>query len=137
MRRSVRTCLAVGVAAATAITTAAIPAAAAPTPSRGLLDGALAPVQDFLKGELSDLVSGERTTVLVHGTDLAAANRAVKVAGLTKTMSFDKIGVVVARGTKAQIAAARAVPGVTYLEGNAPIELARTPRPAATRRTAR
>ena len=133
MRRSVRTCLAVGVAAATAITTAAIPAAAAPTPARGLLDGALAPVQDFLKGELSDLVSGERTTVLVHGTDLAAANRAVKVAGLTKTMSFDKIGVVVARGTEAQIAAARAVPGVTYLEGNAPIELAQTTSNTATR----
>jgi len=57
----------------------------------------------------------------------------VRVAGLTETMSFDRIGVVVARGTAAQIAAARAVPGVTYLEGNQPIELAQTTSNTATR----
>ncbi|RYU11487.1 S8 family peptidase [Nocardioides iriomotensis] len=135
MRRSVRTCLGIGVAAVTAITTAALPATAStPAPARGLLGGTtLAPVQDFLKGQLADLVSGERTTVLVHGTDLAAANNAVRVAGLTRSTSFDQIGVVVARGTKAQIAAARAVPGVTYLEGNAPIELTQTTSNTATR----
>ena len=41
--------------------------------------------------------------MLVHGSTLAAANRAVTATGMTKTGSFDKIGVVVARGTKAQI----------------------------------
>jgi serine protease AprX len=135
MRRSVRTSLGIGVAAVTAITTAALPATAStPAPARGLVGGTtLAPVQDFLKGQLADLVAGEQATVLVHGTDLAAANNAVRVAGLTRSTSFDQIGVVVARGTKAQIAAARAVPGVTYLEGNAPIELTQTTSNTATR----
>ncbi len=36
--------------------------------------------------------------------------------------TFDKIGVAVASGTEAQIPAAAAQPGVTYLEGNTPIE---------------
>ncbi|MGA9748887.1 MAG: S8 family serine peptidase, partial [Nocardioides sp.] len=100
----------------------------------GLLgDLGLAPVQGFLQGELSDLGVAEQITVLVHGTDLAAANNAVRVAGLTKATSFDRIGVVVARGTKTQVAAARAVPGVTYLEGNTPIEFSQTTSNTATR----
>ncbi len=135
MRRLSRTGLGIGLAAALA-TVVSLPATAAPAPapapSAGLLDR-LAPVQDFLRGELSDLNLTERTTVLVHGTDLAAAERAVRVAGLTRTMSFDRIGVVVARGTKAQVAAVRSVPGVTYLEGNQPIELAQTTSNTATR----
>ena len=48
-------------------------------------------------------------------------------------MSFDRIGVVVARGTKTEIAAARAVPGVTYLEGNQPIEFTQETSNTATR----
>ena len=36
--------------------------------------------------------------------------------------SFDTIGVVVARGTNRQVLAAGSQPGVTYLEGNQPIE---------------
>ena len=131
MRRLSRTGLGIGLAAALA-TVVSLPATAAPAPSVGLLDR-LAPVQNFLRGELSDLNLTERTTVLVHGTDLAAAERAVRVAGLTRTMSFDRIGVVVARGTKAQVAAVRSVPGVTYLEGNQPIELAQTTSNTATR----
>ena len=35
--------------------------------------------------------------------------------------TFDRIGVAVANGTKAQILAVAARPGVTYLEGNTPI----------------
>lgn len=138
MRRSARTTLGIGVAAVvTAVTAATLPASAAPAPSspaESLLGGStLPPVQDFLRGELADLGLTEHTTVLVHGTDLAAAENAVRISGLTRTMSFDSIGVVVARGTKAQIAAARAVPGVTYLEGNAPIEMAQTTSNTATR----
>ena len=48
-------------------------------------------------------------------------------------MSFDRIGVVVARGTKAQIGAARTQPGVTYLEGNQPIAFSQTTSNTATR----
>ena len=93
----------------------------------------LAPVQDFLAGQLTSLVSGQKATVLVHGSTLAAANRAVTATGMTKTGSFDKIGVVIARGTKAQITAARLQPGVTYLEGNQPIEFFGTKSNQATR----
>ncbi len=71
--------------------------------------------------------------MLVHGTDLAAADGAVSAAGLARKMSFDKIGVVVARGTKAQIAQVRTQPGVTYVEGNAPIELSQETSNTATR----
>ena len=57
---------------------------------------------------------------------------------MTPMTSFDRIGVVVARGTGAQVKAARAQPGVTYLEGNTPIESASRPptRPPAARRRA-
>ena len=59
----------------------------------------------------------------MHGSSLAAAKGAVATTGMSTVTTFDKIGVVVARGTRAQITAARAVPGVTYLEGNQPIEM--------------
>ncbi len=90
-------------------------------------------VSDHLAQQLTTLSLGERTTVMVHGTDLAAADRAVAVTGMARTMSFDKIGVVVARATKAQIAAARLQPGVTYVEGNQPIEFSQVTSHAATR----
>ncbi|MDO9380627.1 MAG: S8 family serine peptidase [Nocardioidaceae bacterium] len=81
-------------------------------------DGIAADVQPLLARQLSSLTSA---TVLVHGTDLAAARDAVRSSGLTTVTSFDAIGVVVARGTAQQIRAAGNEPGVTYLEGNAPI----------------
>ena len=73
--------------------------------------------------------------MLVHGTDLAAAEDAVSAAGLRKLTTFDSIGVVVASGLPAQIQAVRASSGVTYVEGNQPIELSwrrPTTPPAAT-----
>jgi hypothetical protein len=51
-------------------------------------------------------------------------------AGLTE---FERIGVAVARGTAAQLAAARAEPGVSYLEGNSPIAFTDETSNAATR----
>ncbi len=95
--------------------------AAAPAGAAGTAPSA--PVQQFLKNQLSGLGALGKTTVLVHGATLADAKKAVSATGMTTTTSFDKIGVVVARGTKAQITAARTQPGVTYLEGNKPIEL--------------
>jgi serine protease AprX len=50
-------------------------------------------------------------------------------------MSFDKIGVVVARATASQIALARIQPGVTYVEGNQPIEFTQYTSNTATRGT--
>jgi len=121
-------------AAAALAVVAVIPAL--PTTSAGAsLPLVKANVSDFLAHELTTLGLGERTTVLVHGTDLAAADRAVAATGMTRAMSFDRIGVVVARGTKTQIALARVQPGVTYVEGNQPIEFSQYTSNTATRGT--
>jgi len=79
---------------------------------------ALAPVSDTLRSVLSKASGSTKVTTMVHGTDLAAAKAAVADAGLKQVTSFDKIGVVVAKGTAAQVQAARAADGVTYLENN-------------------
>ena len=126
MRRAPR------LAAAAALAVVAL-TPALPTTSADALPLPRANVSDFLAQQLRTLGLGERTTVLVHGTDLAAAKRAVAVAGLTRTMSFDKIGVVVARGTATQIALARVQRGVTYVEGNQPIEFSQYTSHTATR----
>ncbi len=126
MRRAPR------LAAAAALAVVAL-TPALPTTSADALPLPKANVSDFLAQQLRTLGLGERTTVLVHGTDLAAAKRAVAVTGLTRTMSFDKIGVVVARGTATQIALVRAQRGVTYVEGNQPIEFSQYTSHTATR----
>ena len=59
---------------------------------------------------------------MVHGTTIAAARQAVAATGMRLVTTFDRVGVAVATGTSAQIPAAAAQPGVTYLEGNTPIE---------------
>jgi subtilisin family serine protease len=106
----------IGVVGGAALVAAALattsPAAAAPSP---------APVQDFLAGQLGGLAAAVPTTVLVHGTDIDAARAAVAATGMRPVTEFEQIGVAVASGTAAQVEAARGEPGVTYLEGNAPI----------------
>jgi serine protease AprX len=80
----------------------------------------LAQVSPYLAKQLTSLTG--RTTVLVHGATLAQATSAVSASGLTKVTTFKQIGVVVARGTKAQIQSARSQPGVSYVEaGEQPI----------------
>ena len=91
-----------------------------PTNSANAVDEPAA-IQPFLASQLKTIGNIVPTTVLVHGSSLTAANDAVRASGLTKVSSFDKIGVVVATGTKGQIGKARAQTGVTYLEGNAPL----------------
>jgi serine protease AprX len=106
--------------------------AAVPSAEASLLG---APLQPYLRTQLGSLDLGSRTTVLVHGSSLAAAERAVSATGMKEVTSFDKIGVVVARGTRTQVLAARTQPGVTYLEGNQPIELTQYTSNTATRGT--
>src|SRR5688572_31762763 len=123
MRRPFRRTLGVmsGVVVAGALV--ASPASAAPP---------LAPVQDFLSGQLRTLAAATPTTVLVHGTDIAAARAAVDATGMRPVTEFERIGVVVASGSAGQIQAVRAEPGVTYLEGNTPIEFAQETSNTAT-----
>jgi serine protease AprX len=92
-----------------------------------------APVQDFLAGQLGTLSATTPTTVLVHGNDIAAARAAVDATGMHLVTGFERIGVAVARGTAGQVQAARTEPGVTYLEGNAPIAFADQTSNLATR----
>ncbi|MCH1866823.1 S8 family serine peptidase [Nocardioides sp. CFH 31398] len=135
MRRSVRTAT-LAVASATALATVSagqLAAQAAPAPSVAAERAPLAEVQDFLAGELRGLTGAEKVTVMVHGTDLAAAQDAVEATGMRTATTFDAIGVVVARGTAEQVAQARTEPGVTYLEGNQPIELTQETSNVATR----
>ncbi|PSL56520.1 serine protease AprX [Saccharothrix carnea] len=114
-------------AALLAAGTLALSAAVAPSASAGLL----APVSTLLASQLS---SGTQAgTVFVHGADLAAAERAVRESGLSRITSFDRIGVVAARGTAAQITAVRAAAGVTYVEANRPIQFTGATSHTATR----
>jgi serine protease AprX len=122
MNRSLRRVLAVGGLSVVTAGLLAAPAQAAPS---------AAPVQDFLAEQLSTLTGA--TTVLVHGTDIAAARAAVAATGMRVVTEFERIGVVVASGTAAQIEAAGAEPGVTYLEGNAPIAFMQETSNTATR----
>jgi serine protease AprX len=98
---------------------------AATPASAGLLPTGqpLAPVQPWLSTQLGTLAAATPTTVLVHGTDTAAAAKAVQAAGMRQVTTFRKIGVVVATGLPAQVQAVRAQPGVTYVEGNQPITM--------------
>jgi serine protease AprX len=78
---------------------------------------ARANVSDFLAGQLSGLTG--RTTVMVHGTSIAAARQAVAAIGMRKTGEFTRIGVVIADATRSQVDAVRSQDGVTYVEGGA------------------
>ncbi len=92
-----------------------------------------APLQPWLAKQLGVLDAVTPTTVLVHGSDLAAAKRAVRAAGMRTVTTFDRIGVVVATGLPAQVQVVRTQPGVTYVEGNQPIELTMATSNKATR----
>jgi subtilisin family serine protease len=108
-----------GVSSAAAVIAGAlltVPAQAAPSAP------ALAPVQGYLAQQLARLGAVAPTTVLVHGTDIAAARAAVDATGMRLVTEFERIGVAVASGTAAQVGSVRSRPGVTYVEGNTPIE---------------
>ena len=128
MRTVIRTRAAI---AAAALATVALSAPA----SAGMLSSGepLAPVQPWLSAQLGTLKSATPTTVLVHGTDTATAQRAVAAAGMRSVTTFDKIGVVVATGLPAQVQAVRGEPGVTYVEGNQPIAFTMATSNRATR----
>ena len=109
-----------GAALATLATLALGAAALAPASSA---QAPLPPVQDFLADQLSGLGALTPTYVMVHGRTIQDAEAAVSASGLQQVTSYDRVGVAVARGTRSQIETARTQPGVTYLEGNTPIDV--------------
>ena len=132
------TSLAVAAAALVAVAGLTAPATAAPTPASTPASTAagatseVANVSPYLARQLTSL-SGT-TLVLVHGETLADATDAVAATGMRRTITFRKIGVVGAVGSKTQIEAVRARPGVTYVEaGKQPIEFFQETSNTATR----
>ncbi len=121
-----RTTTALGAAALAALVGLVATPAASAQPDR-------AGVSPHLAATLGDLSGSERAVVMVHGTSLAAARDAVTASGLTTSFSFERINVVGAVGTAAQIQAVRSAPGVTYVEGNAPISMFQETSNTATR----
>lgn len=91
-----------------------------------------APLSPSLMQDLLTSNAGP-TPVMVHGETLADAQRAVDATGMAPVTTFAKIGVVVARGSGAQVQAARSQPGVTYLEGDQPIAFTSATANVATR----
>ena len=125
MRLRIPTSLALGAAAVVAAAGLSAPTSASASPQP-------ADVSPYLAQQLGSL-SGT-TLVLVHGSSLAAANDAVAATGMTRSITFRKIDVVGAVGTKAQIQAVRSQPGVEYVEaGDQPIEFFQETSNQATR----
>lgn len=100
--------------------------------SASAADPSAANLSDSLVHELGSLGARD-TVVMVHGRTLADAEAAVRATGMTRSFSFDKIGVVGAVGDAEQIQAVRSQPGVTYVEGNQGIELFQDSSNIATR----
>lgn len=76
-----------------------------------------APMSPSLAEQMALAEADEPLRLMVHGTDLAAAEEAVAATGMSRLGALDRIGVVVACATPAQVEAARTEPGVVYLEG--------------------
>jgi len=81
------------------------------------------PVSDSLTGPPVRKSASVPALVMVHGIDLATANRAVSETGMTKLTEFRKVGIVVARATPQQVEQARSQPGVTYVEADQLVKL--------------
>ena len=140
---------AVTLTAATALATATVASAspAASGPQSGSQAGSLAgtlgglvgsaqakaPLSTWLAAHWSGLSTVKPTTVMVHAADIATARQAATASGLTVRDTYDKIGVVVAAGLPAQIDAVRSQAGVTYVEGNQPIDMLLSTSNTATR----
>lgn len=78
-------------------------------------------LQPWLAGELAK--GGDAPLrVMVSGESTAVASAAVQAVGLTAQQTWDKVGIVVGVGTPAQVSAVVGQPGVTYVEGDMPLE---------------
>jgi serine protease AprX len=85
-----------------------------------------APISPHLAAQMAENPDG-RFRVMVHGTDLAAADRAVAITGMTKHTDYRRVAVVVATAAAGQIEAARIQQGVTYIEGDQPLDFHNRP----------
>ena len=130
MSRFRRSALAVAasvlVAAGVGVSWMTVSAVPAPPPGPARVDATLRAVLD-------GSAASDRIGVFVHGSDDDVAEDAVATAGLRRVETFDRIDVVFAFGTPAQITALQAVPGITYLESDRPLAPAQETSHVATR----
>jgi serine protease AprX len=126
-----------GFLAAVASTAVAVAPAAGALTTPGAVTPAVAsspaPLSPWLAEHWDSLAAATPMTVMVHGTDVGAARAAATASGLVVRETFDRVGVVVAAGLPAQVTAVRSQPGVTYVEGNEPIEMLLSTSNTATR----
>jgi serine protease AprX len=127
-----KTTLALGTAALAATASLAAPTLAQAS-ANGEVTGEPANVSTFLAKQLTSMDAGTPAAVMVHGATLQQAKTAVLATGMKRVTSFARIGVVVATGTRSQIQAVRSQPGVTYVEGDAPIDFFQDTSNVATR----
>ncbi|MGH8791961.1 MAG: S8 family peptidase [Stackebrandtia sp.] len=79
-------------------------------------------IQPWLAETLSETALDAAVPVMVHGDDLDAARAAASAAGLTALTDLERIGVAVALGTPDQVRAVAEEPGVSYVEGDRPLD---------------
>lgn len=79
-------------------------------------------MQPWLVEQLALAKPADRVTVLVHAADARASRSAALRAGLTPAGELRRIGVTVASGTPAQVQRVTRQSGVTYVEGDQPLE---------------
>ncbi|MHA6780576.1 S8 family serine peptidase [Pseudonocardia saturnea] len=123
MRRTLVGLVAGGALVTGSLTAPAASATVSPAPLSPALSRTMATAPD------------DPTTVMVHGATLADAEQAVADTGMVRVTSFDRIGVVVARALPPQVETARTLPGVSYLEGDQPLQLFTSTSHEATRGT--
>lgn len=99
---------------------AATGSAAAPPPSWPPVPVAER-LQPWLAGELARAGTAP-LRVMVSGETTAAATAAAEASGLTVQQTWDDVAVVVAVGTADAVRAVVTRPGVTYVEGDQPLE---------------
>lgn len=83
---------------------------------------ASAVVEPWLAGQLARTGPADSVVVMIHGTSVASARAAATRAGLTPAGELARIGIAIASGVPSQVRLAARQPGVTYVEGNRPIE---------------
>ena len=119
-----------------ALPTAALPAALPAAPSG--TSWPAVPVAERLQPWLADQLATATTDavrVMVSGQTTAAATAAATTAGLRVQQTWASSGIVVAVGLPAQVLSVVGQPGVTYVEGEQPIEFALSTAHDATRST--
>ena len=93
----------------------------------------IAQIEPKLAAELSEADPDKPVEVLVGATSAAAAERAIRNVGLEPFLTFEKVGFSSTSGSPDAIRRLADQPGVTYVQGNRPLQPTMATAPIATR----